>query len=1051
MAERTRRAVVTYATAIALTAFAIAVRWLLDPLFGMHFPYVTMYFTVAAVAWLGHYRPAIVATLLGYLGVTYFFVAPHWHLGDMTQVFGSIVYFIGCGAIIGFGEMSRVARRRAERDRSLFDREAAERQAVIAAHRSSEERYHQLVQSELIGIAFFDLNGRITDANNTFLKLVGFSRVDLEYGRIQLDRLTPPEWMSVAREKVQELRASGRVKQYEQEYLRKDGTRFWGLFGASSFGASGDGIAFLLDVTERKRAEESLRQTREQLQVVTDTMPAFVSRCSRDRRLVWVNRRYSERFGLTPEQAAGRPIVDVLGQDAMATIEPYVQRVLAGEIVEYEAEVDYRELGRSWMRAAYAPTFDRAGVPDGWVAIITDVGQRKQLEIALRDSEQQFRVLAETVPSIVWTAAADGTITYANPRWYDYCGLTPEQSARQWPRLVLHPDDRERCETGWNRSLAEAREFEIEVRIRRFDGAYRWFVTRAVPQLDNEGKVVSWFGVTTDIHDQKEMQLALRRRNEHLSLLSEAAGVLLSTSEPDAMLHALFAKIAPSLGLDTYFNYMVAETGDALRLASCTGISDEIARTITRLDFGQAVCGTVAVQRKSIVATSIQESDDPKVQLVRGFGIRAYACNPLMAGDRLLGTLSFASRSRDRFDDDVLEFLATISHYVTAAYERLHLIRQLRDADRRKDEFLATLAHELRNPLAPIRNSVRIMSLVQSVDPALATARDVIDRQVRQMTRLVDELLDVSRITRGKIRLQRSPTDLTSIIRDAVETTSPVITAAGHELQVRLPTTPIIVDADAVRMSQVFANLLHNASKYTEPGGRISLTVEKNGTQVAVHVEDNGIGIAAEHLPRLFEMFSQIAPAIDRSQGGLGIGLSLVKGLVDLHGGRVEAHSDGPGHGSLFTVRLPTVEKQPVAAQVIVSPTTPLGNVTVEPLTILVVDDNRDAANSLSSFLRLHDHEVRCAFDGIEAIEVADVFRPKVVLLDIGMPRMNGYDAARHIRKQVWGRDAVLIATTGWGQDDDKRRAKEAGFDHHMTKPVDPALLVTTLADLQRT
>jgi PAS domain S-box-containing protein len=932
-------------------------------------------------------------------------------------------------------------------DRSRLDREAAQRQAAIAAHRTSEERFHQLVQSELIGIAFFNSDDRVTDANNTFLSLVGFTRDDLEKARIRLDRLTPPEWMAVAREKSQELHATGCIQQYEQEYVRKDGTRFWGLFGASTLGQSGERIAFLLDVTKRKHAEESLRQTREQLQLITDTMPAYVSRCSRDGRFVWVNRRYSERFGKSPEQVAGRPIIDVLGPEAMAAIEPYVRRVLTGEMVEYEAELNYRDFGRSWMRVAYAPTFDRDGVADGWVAIITDVGQRKQLETALRDSEHQLRHLAETVPSIVWTAAPDGTITYANPRWYDYCGITPEQNARYWPRLVLHPDDRDRCEKEWNRALAEGREYEIEVRNRRYDGVYRWFVTRAVPQLDTDGKVVSWFGVTTDIHDQKEMQLALRRRNEHLGLLSEAAGVLLSTAEPDAMLHALFAKIAPSLGLDTYFNFMVNETGDALRLESYAGVSVETARTITRLEFGQAVCGTVAVQRQPIVATNIQQSDDPKVQLVRGFGIRAYACNPLMTGERLLGTLSFASRTRDRFDDDELEFIATLSHYITAAYERLDLIRQLREADRRKDEFLATLAHELRNPLAPIRNSVQIMSLVNSLDPALARARDVIERQVRQMTRLVDDLLDVSRITRGKIQLQRLPTDLASIIRDAVETTSPTIVAAGHELQVSLPSTAIQVDADHVRLSQVFANLLHNAAKYTEPGGRISLAVEPNATEVAIHVRDNGIGISAEHLPRLFEMFSQVAPAIERSQGGLGIGLSLVKGLIDLHGGRVEAQSDGPGMGSVFTVRLPIIQREApdIPAPI---PNGSFGNPTLETRSILIVDDNRDAAESLCALLRFHGHDVRCAFDGQEAVEVATLLKPNVILLDIGMPRLNGYEVAQLIRQNDWGRDIVLIATTGWGQDEDKRRAEEAGFDHHMTKPVDPALLIATLANL---
>jgi signal transduction histidine kinase len=402
--------------------------------------------------------------------------------------------------------------------------------------------------------------------------------------------------------------------------------------------------------------------------------------------------------------------------------------------------------------------------------------------------------------------------------------------------------------------------------------------------------------------------------------------VLLSTDEPDAMMRGLFARIAPHFSLDAYFNFTVNEAHDALRLSSCIGIPEEAARAISRLEFGQAVCGSVARLWQPIVATRIQQSDDPKVRLVKSFGIRAYACNPLLAGDRLLGTLSFASRSRDEFDPEELDFLRTICHYVTAAYERLRLIRQLQEADRRKDEFLAMLAHELRNPLAPIRNAAQVIRLLGPADANLQRAREMIERQVLHLSRLVDDLLDVSRITRGKITLQKDRLDLAAVVAQAVETSAPLIQARGHKLTISLPQEPVCVAGDATRLAQVVSNLLNNAAKYTPDGGHLALTVEvasPPSTPLAppgrgvggegwavVRVRDDGVGIAADLLPQVFDLFTQGDRSLARSEGGLGIGLSMVRTLVEMHGGTVAARSAGPGKGSEFIVRLPTFRSQ---------------------------------------------------------------------------------------------------------------------------------------------
>jgi signal transduction histidine kinase/FixJ family two-component response regulator len=398
---------------------------------------------------------------------------------------------------------------------------------------------------------------------------------------------------------------------------------------------------------------------------------------------------------------------------------------------------------------------------------------------------------------------------------------------------------------------------------------------------------------------------AVRKNEERMRLLWESAAVLLTTDDADTMLRDLFAKIAPHLNLDTYFNFMVNDTGNGLKLASYIGISDDTARGIENLEFGQAISGTVALLRKPIAATFIQQSDDPKAKLVKSLGIRACACNPLSTEDGLLGTLSFASRSRDEFDADELDFLQTICRYVTAAYERLRLIGKLRDSDRRKDEFLATLGHELRNPLAPIRNGLQILRLAGVSGELADDARNMMERQVAQMVRLIDDLLDLSRISRGKIELKKERIALADVVQHAVETSRPLIEQEGHELTVEIPSTPIFVEADLTRLAQVFSNLLNNAAKYTEPGGRIRLSVRKRGGELQVSVRDNGIGIPAQMLPRVFDMFTQINRSLERSQGGLGIGLSIVKSLVEMHGGSIEAKSGGHGLGSEFIVRLP--------------------------------------------------------------------------------------------------------------------------------------------------
>jgi PAS domain S-box-containing protein len=401
-------------------------------------------------------------------------------------------------------------------------------------------------------------------------------------------------------------------------------------------------------------------------------------------------------------------------------------------------------------------------------------------------------------------------------------------------------------------------------------------------------------------------------------------------------------------------------------------------------------------------------------------------------GQRTLRSVKFPLR-----DAEGRRYVGSITTGVT---DQRAAEEALRDADRRKDQFIATLAHELRNPLAPIRTAVAILGREGAAEPDRAWSRDVIERQVAHMARLVDDLLDIARVSSGKLKLRKERVTLAAVTAAALETSRPAIETAGHRLVTRMPAAQALVDADLTRLAQVLSNLLNNAAKYTPPGGEIELHAEQANGEAVIAVQDNGMGFPPELARQLFEPFAQWAAA-EKSATGLGIGLSLVRGIVELHGGSVSAASEGPGKGSRFEVRLPLA-----AAALSAAPSAPTAPALAPPgVRVLIADDNRDAADTLSRILSLYGYEVRAAYDGESAIEVGESFQPDVAVLDIGMPVRNGYEIARHLRTRR-GKDLRLIALTGWGSEADVQRAREAGFDHHITKPADPAALNEMIA-----
>ena len=663
-------------------------------------------------------------------------------------------------------------------------------------------------------------------------------------------------------------------------------------------------------------------------------------------------------------------------------------------------------------------------------------------------NDDRFRHLVEESPGITWTADPNGRLTYVNPRFREYTGTEPARGG-DWTDGAIHPEDLGRREEAWRHANATGEPYEVELRLRRHDGVYRWFMARATAVKDEHGCVAEWLGNTTDIHERK-------RSEENLRLLSDAGLVLAEVCDIDATLRRIAKLVVPRFA--DYCDVTLRDGNSVRRLALVHGDPARV-RQVEEIDrrFPQGESSAAAQVIRTGETIFLQHIDEAilqsaavceeHLQLLRSLQMKSFICAPVATKDGVMGALSFATAESGRcysnLDCHVADELA---RRAGVALDNAHLVQALTDADRRKDEFLAVLAHELRNPLAPVRNAVEILRAIPSPTPQLQWTHEVIDRQVRQMSRLVDDLLDVSRIARGKITLKRDRVDLSDAIRLALETSRPLIERGGHEFTLRLKPERLMVDGDLARLAQVIANLLNNAARYTPPGGHIWLAAGRRGAEVEVCVGDNGIGIDPKMRERIFEMFTQGFPSGERgsSQGGLGIGLTLVKRLVEMHGGTVEVRSPGTGRGSEFFMRLPLAAGE--AASQAPGVTAAGKEPAMASKRILVVDDNRDAADSLSLLLGSQGHEVRTAYDGLEAVGSAVAFDPDVVLMDIGLPKLYGYEAAQRIRK-ARGDGVLLVAITGWGQEEDRRRAREAGFDFHLTKPVDPDAITRLIDD----
>jgi PAS domain S-box-containing protein len=716
----------------------------------------------------------------------------------------------------------------------------------------------------------------------------------------------------------------------------------------------------------------------------------------RDYRFLEVNHLFEEFTGLV--DPVGRTALELVPNLERSWIERYGQVALTGQRLRFTQESP--AMGRWFdVHAARIGAAERRLVAllfNDVTAHHVEQGNRRRAEAALRESEHRFRVFADTAPAMLWVTEADGRCSYLSRGWYQFSGQTDEEGLGYGWLDAVHPDDRDRAGRTFMAANATQTPFELEHRVRCADGTYRWVIDGGRPRFTAEGRFDGYVGSVIDIHDRKlaedRLDLAVRSGEVGLWYCDLPFDELIWN--PQVKAH--FGLPADAVvTIETFFERLHPDDRERTRAAIELAIDSRTAYDVQYRTVGL----------------------DARTRWIRAIGRAAYE------GDRPV-----------RFDGITIDITEIVS-----------LREAAEAASRTKDEFLAMLGHELRNPLAPILTALQLLKL--RGDATGERERAIIERQVQHLVGLVDDLLDVSRITRGRIDLRLERLDLADVVARAVEMSSPLLEQQRHVLDVDVP-RGFSIDGDPGRLAQVVANLLTNAAKYTESGGAIRIRAAALGDDVELTVRDTGVGIDPEMLPRVFDLFVQDAQSLARSQGGLGLGLAIVRGLVELHGGTVTAASEGRHRGAEFTVRLPRARLSEPEPRRNPSETAPAASVAAKGR-VLVVDDNRDAADLLCELLRAIGYETRAAYDGPSALAEVPGFAPHVALIDIGLPVMDGYEVAEQIAGGAEGRGPRLVAVTGYGQQRDREASARAGFAAHLVKPVDIDRLLEIVARLR--
>jgi PAS domain S-box-containing protein len=996
-----------FADAVVIVAVLLLIRLAFWPILGNRLPFLTFLPAIVLGAYLGGMRGGLTATVLGSLAVLCVLAAPdHPFLPATTAEWTRLGLFAFIGAIISFfSELMHKAQRRAESHAERLRHSEAQQRITLASIGD--------------GVIVTDREGRITLINAVAQHLTGWTAeeaVGQALGKVFAifhEGTDQPREDPVAR-----VLQDGRAVRLEDltELRAKDGTRKPIDNNAAPVrddrGAISGVVVVFHDTTERRRLErqrdESMRhhQTarRQAVQILESITDGFFA-VDRSWRFTYVNQLAEQLLGRTREDLLGKQLWEEFPELLPSGSGRVFRRAMAESATVVHEEFSSPR-GRWYEVHAY-------GSPEGVSVYFRDFTERRQARETLHRSEDRYRCLVRAAAQIVWTTDAAGQVMEDSPSWRAFTGQSLEQWLGNGWLDAVHPDDRGQAAAAWSQAIAHRTIYEIEYRLRTVDGGYRQTLARAVPVLEPDGRVREWVGMNTDVTERRRAQTELAETRLLFQRMAEAT--------PDILYrYDLLAK-----------RLVYVNRG----LSQVLGYAPEHLLAMSEADFGalihpddQAAVAKIAARRPHMREEEVLEFE--------------YRIRHADGSYRWL-------RSRDtiftRTPDQQPHQLLGLAQDITRHKE---VAEALRETDRRKDEFLAMLGHELRNPLAPIRNALQILRAGHAADSDVGDLTAMMERQVAHMVRLVEDLLDVSRISRGKIELRREPVDLTDLAIRTLDALRPVFEERQHRLETDLPEGPLLLEADAARLEQVLTNLLTNAVKYTPPEGLIRLELRREGHEVVLAVSDNGIGIRPDMLPRIFDMFQQADRLPGRVAEGLGLGLTLVRTLTEMHDGRVTASSTGPGCGSEFVVRLPLLPADlPAEAEVL--PSIPAAG--AAPAQVLVVDDNVDGADSLARVLQMAGHKVEIAYDGPEALAEARAHPPEIVLLDIGLPNgMDGYEVARRLRAECGLKHALLVAVTGYGQEDDRLRAREAGFDAHLTKPVDFAELNELLMEASK-
>jgi PAS domain S-box-containing protein len=982
--------------AIFLVAMAIVLRLALHPLIGGRYPIFLFFVAVVVAAGYGGYGPSLVALLLSWLLIVFWFLTPRADPNIFESKTQVAVAFLMIGLVITLpGGIMRAARRRAEESGQELKRTLEFRQA--------EQEWLQITLASIAdAVITTDPKGRVISLNPVAERLTGWSLAEAaghplgDVFRTVLESSLRTDDLPIAR-----VVGGGEVILSDDEVLllpRKGGPVSVQHNAAPIRDAVGQvkGVVIVFrDVTERHRAEQARRESEERFRQLADNInDVFWVYDTEDLKAAYVSPAYESLWGRSRQSLYERPmsyLETVHAEDRNRALHAF-QKLVTGEVTAEEYRIVREDGSIRWIWDRGFPIRDAAGRVVRVAGIAEDVTERKRVEQALRAGEERFHSLADATPVLIWGSATDQRCNYFNKQWIDFTGRAVETEMGDGWTHGVHPDDLDRCLATYLTAFKARKPFTMEYRLRRHDGKYRWMLDNGVPRFAEDGTFSGYIGSCLDITDRRRAEVQLRRSKERFRRIVETALEGIWVLDPQGQTTFANARLAEMLGVP---------------------VADMLGRSV--FDF-------IAPEDKPAVVEKLRERRQGKA------GVNDYRLR------RADGRALWAIVSANPFIDDrgvVVGILAML----TDITDRKRAEEELRTADRRKEEFLAVLSHELRNPLAPIQSAVDLLE--QSGPTGAGSNRELamIRRQVQTLKRLVDDLLDVSRISRGRIDLRKEELKLEPVVAQALETVRPLLEEHRHELHVLLPTEPITLEADPTRLDQILTNLLINASKHTPDGGRIGVVVEPQGGEVAIRVQDTGIGMEPELLPKIFDLFLRGERRVGLSHEGGGIGLSLAKNLVELHGGTISAHSLGGNQGSEFVVQLPTLPLRQSNPDP--RPDRSL-NAEISPRRrVLIVDDNVQAAESLGSLLKVvFGQDVRIVYNGKSALELASSYCPEIILLDLEMTGMDGFEVARSLHERPETARGLIVAVTGWGHEEDRRRTSAAGFEMHLVKPV---------------